>query len=149
VQNTRSHLYLSILLFVTTALWGIFWLPLRKIEASGIPGIWAVAGIYIVPLIFMIPLAIYRRSSMLQHKRAVTIAGVAIGLALCFYATALLHTSIIRTTLLFYMTPIWATLLAWLILHKPMACDRHWLYRNSLITLKQTFNWHINQLQHW
>jgi len=103
-------------LFFTTALWGIFWLPLRKIEANGIPGIWAVIGIYLVPLTIMLPLVVYRRKSLLQHKRAVTIAGMAIGLGLCFYAVALLHTSIIRTILLFYMTPIWATLLAWLIL---------------------------------
>lgn len=83
-------------------------------------------GIYLVPMIIMLPLVVYRRKSLLQHKRVVTIAGMAVGLALCFYAIALLHTSIIRTTLLFYMTPIWATLLAWLILKEKPNASR-WL----------------------
>ena len=46
------------------------------------------------------------------------------GGGMAFYAIAFLYTSVLRTTLLFYMSPIWATLLAMLILKEKINSGR-------------------------
>ena len=114
----------SIILFFTVALWGVFWLPLRTIEAAGISGVWAVFAINVVPLLFLLPLIVYRRKSLLTDLKTKTIVGIAFGGGMAFYAIAFLYTSILRTTLLFYMSPIWATLLAMFILHEKINISR-------------------------
>lgn len=116
--NKNSQLAPSVILFVTVALWGLFWLPLRHIEARGISGIWAVVNINIVPLLFLLPLVFYRRKYFLVDLKTKTLIGIAMGGGMAFYAIAFLYTSILRTTLLFYMSPIWATLLAMFLLRE-------------------------------
>jgi len=124
--NLNSQLAASVTLFATTALWGIFWLPLRYIEDRGISGTWAVIAINIVPLLFLIPLIIYRRKVFFTNLKTKALVGLAMGGGMAFYAIAILYTTILRTTLLFYMSPIWATLLAMLILKEKVNAGR-WL----------------------
>jgi len=116
----------SITLFLSAALWGIFWLPVRVIEGLGISGVWAVLAINIVPLLFLLPLVIYRRKYFLIDFNSKLIVGLALGSGMAFYAIAILYTTVLRTTLLFYMSPIWATLLAMLILKEQVNAKR-WL----------------------
>ncbi len=126
VIKHHSQLTLSITLFFATAFWGIFWLPLRHIENAGISGIWAVIAINAVPLLFLIPIIIVRRQHLFTHLKTKCLAGFAIGGGMAFYAIAFLYSTVLRTTLLFYMTPIWATLLAILILKEKTTWGR-WL----------------------
>lgn len=122
----NSQLAPSVILFFTTALWGLFWLPLRHIDAAGVSGMWAVVIINLVPLLFLAPLAIYRRASFFSDIKTKSIVGIALGGGMAFYAIAFLYTSVLRTTLLFYMSPIWATLLAMFILKEKVNAGR-WL----------------------
>ena len=46
-------------------------------------------------------------------------AGIFVGIGLAFYTVAMLETSVLRATLLFYLTPIWSTLLGFIILSEP------------------------------
>lgn len=123
-MNKNSQLTPSIILFVTVALWGIFWLPLRHIEAAGISGVWAVIAINIVPLAFLLPIIFYRRNTFFTDIKTKAIVGIAMGGGMAFYAIAFLYTSVLRTTLLFYMSPIWATLLAMLLLKEKVNMGR-------------------------
>ena len=112
------------MLFCATALWGIFWLPLRHIESAGISGVWAVLGVNIVPLIFLIPFVIYRRRFFFENIKTKCLVGIAMGGGMALYAVAILYTTVLQTTLLFYMSPIWATLLARLILKENISAGR-------------------------
>ena len=47
---------LSIALFLSAAAWGLFWIPLRQVEALGIPGSWTVVIFNAIPLIVLIPI---------------------------------------------------------------------------------------------
>ena len=125
-MKSTSQLTASITLFLATALWGIFWLPLRHIEAAGISGVWAVIAINIAPLLFLVPLVIYRRKLFFKNLKTKAIVGLAMGGGMAFYAIAILYTTVLRTTLLFYMSPIWATLLAMIILKEEVNAKR-WL----------------------
>jgi len=124
--KNQSQLGPSILLFVTTALWGIFWLPLRHIEKAGISGVWAVVAINVVPLVFLIPFVIYRRKFFFDHLKTKCLVGLAMGGGMAFYAIAFLYTGVLRTTLLFYMSPIWATLLSMFVLGEKINV-RRWI----------------------
>ncbi len=121
MNNTDSnHLHIkhSILAFTAAAVWGFYWYPLRKIEDAGIPAAWATLAIYLAPFLFLSPLCFIRRTSLLQHWRGLVMIGAIIGAALACYATAFLHTSVLRTVLLFYMTPVWSTLLGLVFLNE-------------------------------
>ena len=109
--DSSTHLRYSILAFSAAAFWGLYWLPLRKIEEAGIPAAWSTLAIYLAPLIFLLPLCIVRRHSLRKHWKSLSILGLVIGAALACYAIAFLHTTVLRTVLLFYSTPVWSTLL--------------------------------------
>lgn len=122
----RSQLTHSVLAFIAAAFWGLYWLPLRKIEEAGITPAWSIFAIYCLPLIFLVPLIIVRRRSLFKNRRSLSFIGLTIGAALACYATAFLQTSVLRTVLLFYMTPVWATLLSIVLLGEKIAL-RRWL----------------------
>ena len=125
-MKIKSDIGLSILLFITTAFWGIYWLPLRYIENAGISGVWAVVCVYTVPLMFLLPLFVVRRKTLRNNAGTTLLIGAAIGGGLAFYAIAFLYTTILRTTLLFYMTPVWSTLLSMIILKENIS-PRRWI----------------------
>ena len=125
-MNIKSDTGLSILLFITNAFWGIYWLPLRHIESAGISGIWSVVCVYTVPLLFLLPLFFVRRHTLRANAGTTLLIGAAIGGGLAFYAIAFLYTTILRTTLLFYMTPIWSTLLSMIVLKEKIS-PRRWI----------------------
>ena len=114
------------MLFLVTALWGLFWLPLRKIEEAGVSDIWSVVAINAIPLLILCPVVLYRREHFFSHFNFKLLIGIGMGAGMAFYAIAFLYTTVLRTTLLFYMSPIWATLLSMLILKESVAIKR-WL----------------------
>ena len=74
-------------------------------------GPWSVAYFNACPLLVLVPaLFIWRRSLHVNFTPAV-FAGVILGIGLALYATGLVATSVVRATLLFYLTPIWSTII--------------------------------------
>jgi len=124
--NEKSELTTSVVVFVSAAIWGLYWLPLRKIEQAGVDASWSVLAIYVVPFIFLLPWMYHRRHAISKNLGAILLIGFPIGAALACYATGFLHTSVLRTTLLFYMTPIWSTLMAMIFLREKTG-PRRWI----------------------
>jgi drug/metabolite transporter (DMT)-like permease len=116
----------SILTFIAAAFWGLYWWPLRQIEAGGIVAGWSVVAVYLIPLVAILPAVFFYRSTMREHWRSLIFIGMAAGTGLACYATAFLYTSIVRTVLLFYMMPVWATLMA-IVFLKEKNSPRRWL----------------------
>lgn len=101
----------SAVLFLAASLWGLYWVPLREIESLGLTTTWSVAFFNAGPLALLIPYVIWRRATQFKHLRAVAIIGLFTGLGLSFYASGLVFSSVIRVTLLFYLTPVWSTII--------------------------------------
>jgi drug/metabolite transporter (DMT)-like permease len=101
----------SAVLFVAAAIWGLYWLPLREIEAIGLTGAWSVAFFNTLPLIVLIPFVIRDQKAQFRHLRAVAMIGLMTGIGLSLYASGLVYSSVIRVTLLFYLTPVWSTII--------------------------------------
>ena len=93
-------------------IWGVFWIPIRALDTAGITGSWATAAFFVLPLIIIVPIVLYRWRYLFSGGVRLHLIGIFTGIGMVLYADAFLYTEVIRAMLLFYLTPIWGTLLA-------------------------------------
>ena len=91
--------------------WGLFWIPLRALEEAGLHGLWVTVIYFLVPTIFLIPVGILRAKYLKLGGLNLQITGMISGGALMLYATSIVYTDVVRAMLLFYLTPVWGTIL--------------------------------------
>ena len=96
--------------------WGLFWIPIRALSDAGIHGLWATLFFYIVPFLLSLPLLILRWRHLVNGGLWLQVLGLVAAVSLVLYSISVLYTDVIRATLLFYLTPLWSTLLARLFL---------------------------------
>jgi len=92
-------------------MWGLYWIPLREIEALGLTSTWSVAFFNAGPLVVLVPYVLWKRLVHRHQLRAVAMIGLMTGIGLSLYASGLVFSSVIRVTLLFYLTPVWSTII--------------------------------------
>ena len=110
--------------FLSAAFWGLFWVPIRYFEANGIQGAWAVVLLYLPACVILLPLFVYDWRRQSEHLRHALLVGGLVGLGLSCYGIGILYTSVARATLLFYLTPVWSTILAFFFLREPLRWNR-------------------------
>ena len=103
---------------------GVFWIPLRALDEAGIVGAWAVVFFYVLPTLLLAPIIFLRQRQIVDGGWPLQAAGLLAGVALVCYAGALIFTEVVRATLFFYLTPIWSTLLARIVLGEPITMPR-------------------------
>jgi drug/metabolite transporter (DMT)-like permease len=123
-MTTRSDLVPSLVLAVGAALWGLYWIPVRGIEQAGIPAFWTGPVIFGASAILFIPLMLVRYRQFLEHWRHSLIPGLLAGSAFALYIASLNLTDVVRAILLFYMSPLWSTLLGILVLKERLTGNR-------------------------
>lgn len=101
----------SVIVFLSASLWGLYWIPLRYLEDQGIAGNWAIALLNLPAGLLLVPLVIWQWKQHRGHLWHCILIGVLTGLGLALYTSGLVYSSVIRATLLFYVTPAWATLI--------------------------------------
>ena len=101
---------------VAATLWGLYWIPLRFLENSGISGLWASVLIYFVSFLFIFPRFFKLRADFYASKTLYTLLAIFAGWTNLGFVLALLEGEVVRVMVLFYLSPVWATLLAFLIL---------------------------------
>lgn len=106
--------------------WGLFWIPIRALSGAGIDGLWATLFFYAVPFALVLPLLVLRWRPAVSGGLWLQILGLVPALSLVLYSVSILYTDVVRATLLFYLTPLWSTLLARLFLGEPITPLR-WL----------------------
>ena len=94
------------------AVWGLFWIPLRALEEAGINGLWITVVYFLIPTICLIPVVILRWQHVKEGGVSLQLTTMLSGGALLLYSTSIVYTDVVRAILLFYLTPIWATILA-------------------------------------
>ena len=107
----KSDKILSFIIVVSSCAWGLYWLPLRSIEEAGIVGSWSIVFVNACPLLILVPLLLFNLHQLKIYPKPIFFAGFMIGAAFTFYANGLVETSVIRATLLFYLSPIWSTII--------------------------------------
>jgi drug/metabolite transporter (DMT)-like permease len=104
-----------------STLWGLYWLPLRRLEQAGLGGLWAIALVYLgATVAFGWPAR--------RHLGALRRAGwrpVGIGLTAAVTSIAfglgMIEGEVARVMILFYLSPIWSVLLGRLLLRERLA----------------------------
>lgn len=106
-------------------LWGLYWLPLRALDGVAAAGPWATLAVTVVAVLMLAPLA-WRRRRQLRGAGAPALASLALGGAsFVLYSNGLLYGQVAVVILLFYLTPVWSTLIARLWLRRPLSGWRY------------------------
>jgi drug/metabolite transporter (DMT)-like permease len=92
--------------------WGLFWIPVRHLDAVGISGLWAILYFYLLPFVLTLPVLFFRWRPMVSGGLWLKLLGFMPAVSPVLYSVSVLYTDVVRATLLFYLTPLWSTLLA-------------------------------------
>ena len=98
--------------FLGGALWGLFWIPLRALDEAGVTGAWATLAYFLGPAILWLPLVSGRWRRLVAGGRGLALTCASAAVSMVCYANALIFTEVVRAVLLYYLTPVWSTLLA-------------------------------------
>jgi len=120
----RSDLLPSLALACGAALWGLFWIPIRGIEAAGVGAMWTGPVIFGAAALLFIPLVLARFDSFARHWRHTLVPGLLAGFAFALYIASINLTDVVRAILLFYLSPVWSTLLGILVLKERLTANR-------------------------
>jgi len=103
---------------------GVFWIPIRALEDSGLGAAWAAVMFTGLPLLFILPMFWMRRGQWCRGNARGLMGGVLAGVAFGFYTLAFLHTDVVRAVLLFYLMPVWGFMLGRLFLSEAITPTR-------------------------
>ncbi len=122
--DRRPDLLPSVVVALIGVSWGIFWLPMRLLDKIGLGGAWASLAVFATAMVLLLPVIIVRRRRLVAGGASLLITGMITGAAFALYATALVLTEIVYTILLFYLTPVWSTLLGRILLGEKITRGR-------------------------
>lgn len=124
--NLSRSDFASIAVFVSATVWGLYWVPLRLFESYGVQGAWTVTLLNTPPVLVLIPIVLWQWRAHRSHLARMAAIGFFAGTGLALYASGLVLSSVVRATMLFYLTPVWATLIGMLWLGEKVGW-RRWL----------------------
>lgn len=108
-----SSFFPTIALLWAATFWGTVWYPLRLLEAAGLNGLWTTWVIFCVAALPGLWLAWPKRAEMLERPGLLLLIAVANGWLNVAFVLAVLEGNVLRVLLLFYLSPLWSTMLAW------------------------------------
>lgn len=120
----RPDLLPSIGIAFSSCLWGLFWIPVRAIENVGISAAWTGPVMFLCVVTVFSPIAIWRWRNFLKSDSGFWIACGLSGITFTLYATSFHLTDVLHAMLLFYMSPIWSTILGIVFLGERLTFNR-------------------------
>lgn len=124
----------SLTVVLAGCIWGLYWLPVRALEAAGLGGALGSLAVVVVALVLVLPLAWQRRDPRGVDRGAAAATAVG-GAAFMLYSVGLVEGRIASVILLFYLTPVWTTLIEVGVLRWPVPWLRYPVIALGLIGL--------------
>jgi len=116
MKRSNHHILPVLSLLLTASLWGLVWYPLRLLEGQGLSGLWVTLSSYGAALALGL-VWLWRSRSDWQYKPLVLgMMMLAVGWCNVAFVLAVLDGTVVRVLLLFYLSPLWALLLGWVLL---------------------------------
>ncbi|RVT82663.1 DMT family transporter [Rhodobacteraceae bacterium CCMM004] len=101
----------SVVVVATGMAWGLYWLPVRALEAAGLPGAWGTVAITALAAVLLTPVA-WRRRGRLAAASPLGLAAFALGgAAFALYSVGFVYGRVAIVILLWFLTPVWSVLI--------------------------------------
>lgn len=100
------------------SMWGVVWYPMRLLEDRGLSGLWLSLVLYAAALIVSLPRAWRSFGEFARRPAWIALLVVTGGWTNVAFILAILDGNVLRVLLLFYLSPLWATLMGWLLLRE-------------------------------
>lgn len=121
----KSTTFPGFLVVTIGALWGVYWVPVRKLEAMIAAGPWVTWGVVLVACGCLAPLAWKGRKSLAASNTKALLSTALGGASFVIYSNGLIYGHVAVVILLFYLTPVWSTLIARFYLGWPTSLWRY------------------------
>ena len=105
-------------------MWGLWWIPVRWLAERGLHGDWPSLALFGVTAALLAPLVLARRAQLKAGGTDLILSGVLFGVMMVLWNHAVLIGEVVRVVLLFYLAPVWATLLAVTVLRETVGAWR-------------------------
>ena len=93
------------------ALWGLYWIPVRYLEARGVGVVWFTLAVFVAGLVLLVPVVVRWPGARAAFTPRMLVTGFLTGGAFVLYSIAIALTEVVTAILLFYLSPVWATVL--------------------------------------
>ncbi len=120
----RGELLPSAGLAIGAGVWGLYWIPVRAIEQAGVQAAWTGPVIFTASLVVLLPFLLSRLGVLVRNWHGIMLPGLLAGFAFALYIGSLNQTDVVRAILLFYMSPLWSTLLGMVVLRERLTSNR-------------------------
>lgn len=120
-----SGLLASLTVTGVGALWGLYWIPLRALDRVARAGPWTTLVVLALACAVLAPAAWRARRQIRAGGRTAFASTALGGVSFALYSNGLLYGQVTVVILLFYLTPIWSTLIARYWLGRPVARRRY------------------------
>lgn len=118
-MSTAGRWLPALALVFNALVWGVSWWPFRQLAALGLHPLWATALIYALALV---AITLWRRGAWgeLRRTRSLWMLVLASGTTNAAFNWGVTVGDVVRVVLLFYLMPLWAVLLARLLLNEAL-----------------------------
>jgi drug/metabolite transporter (DMT)-like permease len=106
-MNTR---FAVLVLFLSSAGWGLTWLPIKALSDMGLDGLHLVFIAFLSGALLLLPWLYKQRFYWQQKISFMLMIALAGGFANASFQTAIYHGDVIRVMILFYMLPVWSVI---------------------------------------
>lgn len=102
----------TLIVIVTGALWGFYWIPVRQLTQLGLTGAWGTLAITLCAVVVLLPYGVAQRHDLLAAQKRTLISIALGGAAFALYSIGFVYGRVAIIILLYFLTPVWSTLIA-------------------------------------
>lgn len=111
---------------ISSFFWGTYWIPLRNINENGEKSVWPlVISFFLLSFILFKPLISSIRKQIYNKDIYLLLGNIFSALAIALYSESFLRGEIAKVVILFYLCPVWGTVLAKIFLHQNFNLQRY------------------------
>lgn len=111
MDAARLTFLASVMVLISGTVWGFYWLPVREIAAQGLTGAWGSVAIVGGAVLVLLPFAWAGRGA-LRRADLLGVLSVALGgFSFLLYSVSFLYGQVAVVVILFFLTPVWSTLI--------------------------------------